>query len=179
MRPAPLQPILLVENSLEVRRAMTEWVRLMGYAVLSAIDGTDAIAKLHSGSRPCLILLDLQSPQSLEFRKAQMRDQRTADIPVVVYSGLYDPRMAAERLGATAYFYAPFDMDALRKVIEAHCRKYPRRRTKHDQTPKNGTQRPAQRRACCETRAGSGADRASRCWTPAREVWSGLQGRPS
>jgi len=118
-------PILLVENSAEVRRAMVDWLRLMGYAVVTAISGTDALAKLHTGSRPCLILLDLQLPQmnSFEFRAAQLQDPRIANVPLVVYSSLYDPRIAAQRLQATAYFYAPFDMAALLKVIDTHCGK--------------------------------------------------------
>ena len=120
----PPRPILLIENSPEVRRAMVEWLKLMGYAVLTAVDGIDAIAKLRAGSRPCLILMDLQSPHSLEFRKAQTHDTRTANIPLVIYSGLYDPTIGAKQLHASAYFYTPFDLRALQRVIDVHCKKY-------------------------------------------------------
>jgi len=136
-RTAP-RPILLVESNPEVRHAMMDWLSRTGYAVLTAIDGADAIAKLRAGSKPCLILLDLQSPQSLEFRRAQMQDPQTTGVPVAVYSGLYDPRLARAQLRASAYFYAPFDMTALQKVIDAHCRKYPRRHVKRPRDVKNG-----------------------------------------
>jgi len=125
------RPILIVENSPEVRRALAHWLRLVGYNVLTAVDGSDALAKLRAQSKPCLILLDLHLPHSLEFRRMQLQNLRASKIPLVVYSGLYDPRAGAKQLQAAAYFATPFDLDALQRVIEAHCKKYqrpPRRR---------------------------------------------------
>lgn len=121
-RPSSL-PVLLVEHSAEVRRAVVEWLTLKGYAVSTAVNGVDALGKLRAGLKPCLILLDLHMPEmnGFEFRKRQLRDPQLARIPVVVYSGRYDPHIAAEQLRATAYFFIPFGTDGLSRIIEVHC----------------------------------------------------------
>ena len=125
MHTAPLS-ILLVENSPEVRHAFVDWLRLLGYAVLTAIDGVDALARLRAGPKPCLVLLDLQVPHSVDFRRAQMQNPHLSEIPVVVYSGLYDPHIGARQLQADGYFYSPFDLHALQRVIDVYCTKYQR-----------------------------------------------------
>lgn len=119
------RPLLLVENSPDVRHALLDWLLLQGYAVHTAINGIDALDKLRAGLRPCLILIHLHTPgmNGFEFRKRQLADRQVAGIPVVVYSGLYDPRMAAKLLNAAAYLCTPFDTAALGKVIEAHCKR--------------------------------------------------------
>ncbi len=118
-------PVLVVEHSPPVRRALVDWLLLKGYAVQTAINGIDALDKLHAGLRPCLVLIHLQLPamDGFEFRRKQLDDPQLAVIPVVVYSGLYDPQIAAEALDATAYVYTPFDIDALGRVIETHCKR--------------------------------------------------------
>ena len=120
-----VQPVLLVENSPDVRRAMVEWLVLQGYPVHTAINGIDALDKLRAGLRPCLILMHLHTPamNGFEFRRRQLDDPQLADIPIVVYSGLYDPQMAAKVLNATAYLYTPFDIEVLNTIIEAHCKR--------------------------------------------------------
>ena len=102
---------------------MVDWLLVQGYAVHTAINGIDALDKLHAGLRPCLILIHLHTPamDGFEFRRRQLDDPHLAGIPVVVYSGLYDPQMAAKVLNATAYLYTPFDIEMLRTIIEAHC----------------------------------------------------------
>lgn len=119
------RPVLLIENNPDVRHAMVNWLSLQGYTVHTAINGIDGLDKLHTGLRPCLILLHLHMPamDGFEFRRLQLDDPQLARIPFVVYSGRYDPRIAAEILNATAYFFAPFDTDALGRVVEAHCKR--------------------------------------------------------
>ena len=118
-------PILVVEDSADVRRSLEWFLRLDGYRVVTAINGADALEKLHAGLRPCIILLDLVMPQmdGFEFRQRQRTDPSLADIPVVVYSGVGDPKSAAKQLDAMAYLRKPLDLDSLLATIETHCNK--------------------------------------------------------
>ena len=119
-----LPPILLVEDNSELRRSL-EWLLTgEGYAVVTAIHGADALGKLQAGLRPCLIILNLEMPEmnGFEFRKAQLQDAQLASIPLVIYSALSDPHMFAAQLKAAAYFQKPLDVEALLRVVEAHCR---------------------------------------------------------
>lgn len=118
-------PILVVEDSADVRRSLEWLLRVDGYRIVTAINGADALRKLQAGLRPCIILLDLNMPQmdGFEFRKRQLEDPDLAAIPVVVYSGISDPEAAAKQLHATAFLQKPFDLATLLATVEAHCAK--------------------------------------------------------
>ncbi len=116
-------PILVVEDSAEVRRSLDWLLRVEGYAVVTAVHGADALRKLQAGLRPCLILLDLKMPEmnGFEFRRLQLQDPELADIPVVIYSDVANPERVVQRLQAAAHVQKPFDLDALLAVVGAHC----------------------------------------------------------
>lgn len=120
-------PILVVEDSPEVRQSLEWLLRGEGYVVVSAIHGADALRKLQAGLRPCLILLDLEMPEmdGFEFRKAQLQDPELADIPVVVCSSLREPEVLARQITATAHLGKLFNIATLLTLVEAHCRRRP------------------------------------------------------
>ena len=81
--------ILLVEDSLTIRRANESALHKAGYEVISAEDGETAL-QLAREQKPDLILLDmilpkLSGPEVLHRLKAEAA---TAEIPVVVLSSL-------------------------------------------------------------------------------------------
>ena len=81
--------ILLVEDSLVIRRENERVLIKAGYEVVTAADGESAL-KLAGGNHPDLILLDMilpnmSGPEVLEHLK---RDPATVHIPVVVLSSL-------------------------------------------------------------------------------------------
>ena len=121
----PAPPILVVEDSVEVRRSLEWLLRVEGYAVVTAVHGADALRKLQAGLQPCLILLDLHMPEmdGFEFRKRQLEDPQLAEMPVVVYSDIRDPVAVIKQLKPTAYVEKPLDLDKLLTVVEAHCHK--------------------------------------------------------
>jgi CheY-like chemotaxis protein len=122
-RAAAVPPVLLVEDDPDIRQAMKFLLELDGLRVATAANGAQALSKLRGGLRPCLILLDLMMPvmDGFEFRKQQMQDAALSAIPVVVYSGHYNPQASAARLGASAYLQKPLDVDALLRLVEEHC----------------------------------------------------------
>ena len=112
--------ILLVEDDLDVREALTETLREEGYVVDCATDGIEALAYLRGNGRPGVILLDLMMPRmsGSEFRQAQMNDPLLAHYPVVLLSADARMREKAAALGTAGAIRKPIDLDELLEVIE-------------------------------------------------------------
>jgi CheY-like chemotaxis protein len=111
--------ILIVEDDLDVRDALTQVLEFEGYAVVGATNGQEAIDRLREGNLPSLILLDLMMPvmDGPQFRAAQMSDPSIADIPVIVISADGKVEQKAASLGVAAYMKKPLDVDSLLDLI--------------------------------------------------------------
>ncbi len=114
--------ILLVDDTDLVRDSMKVFLEAYGYSVSVAKDGCEALTLLERGLRPDLILLDLMMPvmDGFEFRKQQMQRSDLSDIPVVVYSGHYDPCLRMQELRAAAYVQKPISPHTLLHLVEVH-----------------------------------------------------------
>jgi chemosensory pili system protein ChpA (sensor histidine kinase/response regulator) len=115
-----LTTVLVVDDSLTVRRASQRLLERHGYAVALARDGVEALAYL-GNDRPALILLDIEMPRMDGFELlATLRDDtRWRDIPVVmITSRMADRhRERAMQLGANAYMGKPYREDALLALL--------------------------------------------------------------
>src|SRR5579871_1744744 len=83
--------ILLVEDSRSIRIENERALHRAGYEVICAQDGEEALLYARK-EHPDLILLDLLLPKmpGIEVLSRLKRQSETADIPVVVVSGLSD-----------------------------------------------------------------------------------------
>jgi len=84
--PAPL--VLIADDNRDTREMYAMYLGMVGYAVLAATDGHDAIRKALT-QRPDLIVMDLQMPGMdgwAAIRELQ-DNPRTATIPVIVLTG--------------------------------------------------------------------------------------------
>ena len=113
--------ILVVEDNDDVREMMAVTLEVEGHEVATAINGRDALDKLHAGRKPCLILLDLMMPvmNGWEFRRALEGDPELCDVPVVVVSAATGEM--THRAEAAAYLPKPLDMDQLLDVVCVFC----------------------------------------------------------
>ena len=115
-----LATVLVVDDSLTVRRASQRLLERHGYAVALARDGIEALAYLDNAS-PALILLDIEMPRMDGFELlATLRDDtRWRDISVVmITSRMADRhRERAMQLGANAYMGKPYREDALLALL--------------------------------------------------------------
>jgi CheY-like chemotaxis protein len=118
--------ILVVEDNDDVREMMAVTLELEGHEVATAVNGRDALEKLHTGSTPSLILLDLMMPvmNGWEFRQALDQDPALRKVPVVVVSAA--TAELAYRTEAAAYLPKPLDMDELLDVVGDFCGGTPR-----------------------------------------------------
>jgi CheY-like chemotaxis protein len=109
-------PILVVEDDPAIRESVCTILADEGYAVLSAVNGKDAIELLRSQSeRPRLILLDLMMPvmNGWEFYARTRLDGAIASIPVVVMSA-YE---GDARTGSLMLLKKPLRLDELLAAV--------------------------------------------------------------
>jgi signal transduction histidine kinase len=109
--------ILLVEDDHGIRQAIHQLLEEEGYAVVPARNGRDALERLHAGSLPDLIVLDLRMPvmDGWEFRAVQKNDPNLATIPVLAVSA--DGSAKAEAIAAEGYLHKPLRASVLLETI--------------------------------------------------------------
>ncbi len=106
--------VLVVDDELDIREAVTEVLSYEGHEVFTASDGAEALRKCLA-LQPDLVLLDLMMPgmNGWEFRSAQLRDSDIAEIPVVVLSALG----RVSTIDALAFLPKPFGLDDLLELV--------------------------------------------------------------
>jgi CheY-like chemotaxis protein len=111
--------ILVVDDDVDIRDAITVVLQGEGYRVASAANGRDALDYLHRAEPPDLVLLDLMMPvmDGWQFRREQKRDPALASIPVVVISSAG----SAPALGAAEFLQKPVAFDQLLRTVRRYC----------------------------------------------------------
>lgn len=117
-----MRPVLIIEddqNSRESYAALIE--HALGYEVVTAEGGEQALALLGAGLTPCLIVLDLSMPQmdGFAFRAHQLADPTLAHCPVLVCSAVLDTASDLERLKGAAYLQKPIEPEAFLRLVQA------------------------------------------------------------
>lgn len=112
--------VLLVEDDHALRQSLFEVIEEAGYRVDCAQNGSEALAVLDAGDKPCVILLDLMMPvmNGWEFRDEQARRANLSDIPVIVFTADGRAEMKAKILGAEAYLRKPIELPRLFDLLE-------------------------------------------------------------
>jgi CheY-like chemotaxis protein len=121
--------ILVVEDNDDVREMMAVTLELEGHDVATAVNGRDALEKLHAGRKPCLILLDLMMPvmNGWELQRELEHDPDLCDVPIVVVSAATADMI--RRTEAAAYLPKPVDMDQLLDFVGDFCEE---RKSRHE-----------------------------------------------
>ena len=89
--------ILLAEDQPLVRRHTSRLLRRLGYEVIEAHDGVEAVELLESATVPiCLAMLDLQMPRRSGDEACRMIRKINPNLPIIMVSGnIEDPRIEA------------------------------------------------------------------------------------
>jgi chemosensory pili system protein ChpA (sensor histidine kinase/response regulator) len=118
----PIFKVLVVDDSLTVRRISQRLLERAGYSVLLARDGLHAIEILQT-EQVSIVLLDIEMPRmdGFEFLHYLRQDTKTSTLPVVmITSRTADKhREHAKELGATAYLGKPFNETELLSLIKS------------------------------------------------------------
>lgn len=113
--------VLVVEENIDAREAMTAFLEGEGYHAVGAASGQEALGHLRKSPIFCVILLDLGTPvmDGWEFWAERVQEPAMASIPVVVMSldGLL-----AQRDGAMAVVSpGPVEWKHLLESVQHHC----------------------------------------------------------
>jgi chemosensory pili system protein ChpA (sensor histidine kinase/response regulator) len=118
---APL--VLVVDDSLTVRRATQRLLAREGYRVELARDGLEALEKL-VGERPALLLSDIEMPRmdGFDLVRNVRADARLADLPVIMITSriAQKHRDHAATLGVDHYLGKPYAEDELLALVARH-----------------------------------------------------------
>ncbi len=114
--------ILIVEDSLESREALSEYLSLAGYRSLLAASAEEA-EKILKSSVPDLILLDVGLPDANGFDfcekiKRQSAFKQTPVIFLTAFSSKADV-IRGFKVGGADYVSKPYDLDVLKARIDA------------------------------------------------------------
>lgn len=113
---AKLPTIMVVDDSLTMRKVISRLLTREGYHPLAAKDGVDALQQLES-VLPEVILLDIEMPRmdGFELSRAVRGNPRTAHIPLIVISSRTADkhRKYAEELGVNVYLGKPYQEEEL------------------------------------------------------------------
>jgi chemosensory pili system protein ChpA (sensor histidine kinase/response regulator) len=112
--------IMVVDDSVSIRQAVSRLMEDQGWKVLAARDGVDALDRL-SESRPDLIVLDIEMPRmnGYEFLGALKARTGFKDIPVVMLTSrtATKHRDKAKALGAKGFVVKPYNDDEFVRLI--------------------------------------------------------------
>ena len=117
--------IMVVDDSVTIRRVTERLLVKQGYRVITAKDGLDAMARLQT-ERPAAVLLDIEMPRADGFEVATFirNNERIREVPVIMITSRSGDkhRERAMQIGVNRYLIKPFQEDdllrELREVIE-------------------------------------------------------------
>ena len=116
-------PVLVVDDSEDIRETLKKLLEAVGFSVLTAADGSEALAVLERSPRVGIILLDLMMPvmNGAEFMAAQRNNSLIRAIPVVILTA--NPyRVEASLVGVADVLVKPVDPERLVESITKHSR---------------------------------------------------------
>jgi OmpR family response regulator RpaB len=117
------EKILVVDDEASIRRILETRLSMIGYDVVTAADGEEAIATFKE-NHPDLVVLDVMMPKLDGYGVCQEL-RKESDIPIIMLTALGDvaDRITGLELGADDYVVKPFSP----KELEARIRSVLRR----------------------------------------------------
>ena len=122
---APRAPlILVVDDSITVRRVTQRMLLRDGYRVVMAADGLQALERLHE-ELPAVVLSDIEMPRMDGFDLARniRADERMKGLPIIMITsriaGKHNEH--AVELGVNHYLGKPYSEDELLRLIRQYC----------------------------------------------------------
>ncbi|MBU7582334.1 MAG: hybrid sensor histidine kinase/response regulator [Nostoc sp. TH1S01] len=120
--PKPKGKILIIDDSINVRRFLALTLEKGGYQVEQAKDGQDALEKLETGLQIAAVICDIEMPRldGYGFLGKVKNNGGLKNIPVAMLTSRSSDkhRQLAMQLGARAYFSKPYNEQELLRTLE-------------------------------------------------------------
>ncbi len=116
--------VLVVDDSPEIREALTCLLEIHGCQVVTVASGHEAFAAFERGLRPCMMLLDLGMPDmdGWEVWDRMRADAELQETPVVIVSGEPPDPVRARAVGIREVLRKPRIAPDIVMAVERHCR---------------------------------------------------------
>lgn len=126
----PSGPLLIVDDDLSICEVLQLTLETLGFEVMTAHNGADALALIKSSPRPCAILLDMMMPvmDGETFLRIRREDSSISGIPVIVITAFSNVKLE----GADAILRKPVQLDDLLREIARVCKKNQEAREKYE-----------------------------------------------
>ncbi len=110
--------VLVVDDELEVRQLLHEFLFGRGYDVVSVANGVEALEALDE-QRPDLVLLDVAMPEMDGVEALKRIVMIDPPVPVIMVTANADISLTSKLLamGAVDYIPKPFDLDYLEQAV--------------------------------------------------------------
>ena len=120
------EKVLVVDDEASIRRILDTRLSMIGYVVITACDGEEALS-LFKKEDPNLVILDVMMPKLDGYGVCQ-EIRKNSDVPIIMLTALGDvaDRITGLELGADDYVIKPFSP----KELEARIRSVLRRTEK-------------------------------------------------
>ncbi len=116
--------VLVVDDSITVRRVTQRLLKREGFRVVTANDGLDALEKL-AHEKPDVVLSDIEMPRMDGFDLARniRADANLADLPIIMITSRIAEkhREHAMALGVNNYLGKPYSEEVLLGLIREYC----------------------------------------------------------
>lgn len=116
--------VLVVDDSITVRRVTQRLLKREGYRVALANDGLQALERLQE-EVPAVILSDIEMPRMDGFDLARniRADERTREVPIIMITSRIAEkhREHARELGVDHYLGKPYSEDELLSLVRSYC----------------------------------------------------------
>ncbi len=115
--------VLVVDDSITVRRVTQRLLQREGYRVALAVDGLQALERLRD-ERPAVVLSDIEMPRMDGFDLARniRADASLADLPIIMITSRIAEkhRDHAQTLGVNHYLGKPYSEDQLLRLVRSY-----------------------------------------------------------
>ena len=114
---------MVVDDELEIRHLLSQFLTEEGYEVILASNGEEAI-ELAERENPQVILLDILMPgiDGIETCKRLKAGEKTRFIPIIMATALWDRYMEAIEAGAEDVVTKPFNLTELSHRVKSIIR---------------------------------------------------------
>jgi putative two-component system response regulator len=121
--PQPDTTVLVVDDEDGIRQALDRFLTRLGYTVLQAPGGTEALAQLRA-ARPTAMLSDIRMPNMTGVELVPKALAIDPDVAIIMLTAIDEPRTAIDclKLGAFDYLIKPVDLEELELSLQAALR---------------------------------------------------------
>ena len=125
------EKILVVDDEVSIRRILETRLSSLGYNVITAGDGEEAL-QVYRKENPKIIILDIMMPKLDGYGVCQ-EIRRGSDVPILMLTALGDvtDRITGLELGADDYMVKPFSPKELEARVKAILRRLDRASISH------------------------------------------------